>query len=215
MIVTWSLLACSGMPSVDAAPPTPILTVDGLERVAIPARGVLDLRPDHGIGRCAAFLLPEVSVSYKRRSPRLTQPAERVFVNLLRQSLVEAASAAEVPIEHAPGPCVMEINISVVSVDLDVSERSRELADMTLVMEFRDSSSREPLLRYATENRVKHAREGDSRNKQLQHGFDRIIEEMNITVPLRESGLANNPLDPACNGTLAAIGRAAVQQRRD
>lgn len=190
---------------------TALRSVDGLERRDFGLEGVLELRDDHRIGMYDAFLIPRATMSYARDSRRLTTPARRVFLSLLHQSLVEAAIAADVPITNQPGPCVMEINLAVVGLDLDIE--AEDLADLTLVMQFRDSTSREPLLRYATQDRIPQPDDDISRARQLQRGFDRIVAKMNIASAMRASGLTDDDFETECNRTLAARGRAAAAAR--
>ena len=213
MLCMVSMLGCMSTTDGDAPPRRFATTADGLEMVEFPMPGVLELRPDHGIGSYDAIMIPRAALRYKRGSVRLVKAAERVFLTLLQRSLLDGVEASPIPIEQTAGLCVMEINLLVHGLDLDPSRRADQLADMTLVMEFRDSTSREPLLRYATENLIENPRKGTTHNKQLQRGFDRIIRQMDITEPLRAAGLADDTVAPGCNGTLAAYGRAAQKQR--
>lgn len=132
-----------------------LTTIDGLERVEIAMPGLLEIRPDHGIGSYDAILIPKTSLSYSRSwSARLTDEAERAFLRHLRQTLVDAVAAAAIPIETTPGQCVMTVSLTVHDLVVDPSDRAERLGQMILVMEFRDSSSRQTLLRYGVETRV-------------------------------------------------------------
>jgi hypothetical protein len=213
ILLISSALACATSPFGSSAPPGSLRSVDGLERVKISMPGVLDLRRDHGIGSYDAFIVPEASLSYSRRTVKLTREAEQVFLRLLRDSLIDASGAAEIPIVETPGLCVMEIKLAVYGLKIGASNFGDRLAKLTLVMEFRDSESQEPLLRYATQNTIENPRKRANRDKKLQSGFNRIIEAMNIAAPLRASGLGDDTIEPGCNGTLAERGRAASEQR--
>lgn len=68
--------------------------IDGLEPVSAALPGVLELRGDHHVGSYDALLIPEASLNYKRGSLRLARDAERVFLDLLRDSIVGASIAA-------------------------------------------------------------------------------------------------------------------------
>lgn len=185
--------------------------VDGLQRVSAELPGILEVREDHHIGSYDALLIPEASLSYKRGSLRLSSDAERVLLDLLRDSIVEASIAAAVPVVEAPSECAMEIDLWVSGLDLQVREGSEQLASLTLVMEFRDSMSRRPLLRYAADDRVPNPTGGETPDHRIRRGLDRIVGEMNIAGPFRASGFASDSILPGCNGTLAARGRAAAQ----
>jgi len=187
--------------------------IDGLETVEIPMPGVLELREDHHIGSYDAFLIPDASLSYKRGSLQLSPRAQTVFLTHLKGSLVNASQAARVPIVDEPGACVMEVRLILSRMELDVGDRADHLAEFTLSMQFRDSVSRELLLRYSTVDRVTNPGKGVTHDKQLRRGLDRIVEEMDITSAFRSTGFADDTINPGCKGTLAARGRAAAQQR--
>lgn len=183
--------------------------IDGLDRVEVPIPGVLEIREQHGIGGYDALLIPDASLRYRPGSLRLSRDAERIFLGLLRESIVDATQAAAIPLVDEPGECVMEISLGVLRLDLDIDRRADQLAEMILVMEFRDSSSRQPLLRYARVGRVQNPEQDRSHDQQLRRGLDAIVERMNLANVLRPANLADEIIRPGCRGTLAARGRAA------
>lgn len=215
LIVTLvSITACAWKGAVRSSP---LRSIDGLERVAVDLPGLLDLRAGHSIGSYDALLIPPAYLSYTRKSRRLTVDAERVFLELLRKSLIDAAEAYEIPIEQAAGPCVMEINLAVHGLNVTLGSRAEELAALTLVMQFRDSTSGETLLRYATDNHVANPSQGVTRDKHLQNGFDRIIDrmDMDMTAAAQATDLKYETIDPGCKGTFNATGRAASGAQAD
>jgi len=212
IVMVSAMLGCSLVGVEDAPPDRSFPTRDGLERVDVPIDGVLELRKDHRIGGYDALMIPNASISYEEGSSRLTTPARRVFLELLRDSIVTATAAAAIPVEQQPGPCVMEINLSVSRLDLDVAARADQLAELTVIMQFRDSGSRTPLLRYSNEARVPNPETGITRDEQLRTGLDKIVADLNLAGVLRPAGLADDELIPGCKGTLAARGRAAQQR---
>jgi hypothetical protein len=212
IIMVASTLGCAALNDTNSLTRTRLTAIDGLERADISLPGVLELRDGHHIGSYDGFLLPAATLSYERGSAQLTRRAERIFLELLRESLVARSAAAEIPIHDEPGTCVMEIGLAVIHLNLDVADRADQLVELTMVMQFRDSMSREPLLRYAKQDRVPNPSEGASQDAQLRQGLDRIITEMNISGAFRISGLADDEINPGCNGTLADRGRAAAAQ---
>lgn len=179
----------------------------GLQRVEADLPGVLELRDDHRIGGFDALLIPPATISYRYESLELTRAAERTFLSLLRESLVEATEAAAIPIVETPGPCVMEVRLRVSKLDLDYDDDAEQLADMTVVMQFRDSTTRLPLLRYAAPDRVPSPQEGVTRDARLRRGLARIVRELNVARALGGSGIGDDQLRPGCEGTLAKRGR--------
>lgn len=184
-------------------------TVDGLVKTEIDMPGVLFLREDHGIGSYDAFLVPRASITYKRRSKHLDPELEEEFTATLEQSLIDLAEAADVPVVRSPGACVMLVGVALVNVEVARSTSSGALAQMTAVMEFRDSMSGQPLLRYATQNLLKRQGPG-TQSRQLQRAFDEVMVDMDIGRAMTVAGLGDNQIRPGCNGTLAKRGRAAA-----
>jgi hypothetical protein len=191
-----------------------VKTVDGLVKQQVNMAGVLFLRPDHAIGSYDAFLIPPVAVNYRRKSRHLSSELEEEFKTQMRQSLIDAATAADIPVVEQTGQCVMQIGMSIVDVDLKRSHSSSTLGQMTLLMEFRDSTSRQPLLRFATLNQIKNEQRSGSRNRQLRKSFDEMLERMELSGALAEAGLTGGPIREGCQGLLAQRGAAAPVSAR-
>ncbi|MBW2426931.1 MAG: hypothetical protein JRG86_21995 [Deltaproteobacteria bacterium] len=187
----------------------PARTVDGLVHVQIDAPGVLFLRHDHRIGSYDALQIKPAWISYKRGSRRLATDMEEEFKQQLVQSLAELARAAAIPLVDSPGACVMAIEVGLLHLDLERSSYSESMGRLTLAMEFRDSESGDPLLRYATRNRIENPGEGVTRRRQLRESFKAMLDRMNLSVSLRGAGLADDEIRPPCQGTLAQRGRQA------
>jgi hypothetical protein len=211
ILVLVCLTGCAWLPDWgerrDAGP----AEAEGLERVEADLPGILDVRADHHIGSYDALLIPEASLAYERRSLRLTRDAERVLLAMLRSSIVAASIAAAVPVVDEPARCAMEIDLRVAGFDLQIDDDSPQLAKLTLVMEFRDSMTRQLLLRYAAEDRVPSPTGGETPDRRIRRGLDRVVADMNIAAPFRASGFANDTVLAGCKGTLAARGRATAQ----
>jgi hypothetical protein len=184
-------------------------TTDGLVEVEIEMPGVLFLRDNHGIGSYDAFLIPPADIDYRRRSSKLSSEMEDEFLAQLEQALIDNAGDNDIPIEQTPGQCVMAIAVALINVDIERSSSSKTLGSMTLVMEFRDSMSRQTLLRYATQNRIESGDRRADRSRQLRDSFDQMLERMDISGAFRAAGLADDEIRPGCQGTLAERGRAA------
>lgn len=208
-------LGCAGGFGASPKESIRLRSIDGLDREEISLPGLLEIRENHGIGAYDAFLIPESTIAYKRDSLRLSREGEQIFLELLRDTIVELSEAATIPVLDDPGPCVMQINLDVARMDLDTARDANQLAEMTLVMQFRDSQSREVLLRYATINRVPNPELGMTHDSQIRRGLKQIVDDMDLSTSLRGAGLADDAIKPGCKGTLAAIGRAAVERRRN
>ncbi len=208
-----SAIGCASPPSEEHAARTPLRSVDGLDRVEIDLPGVLEIREDHRIGRYDALLIPKPSMRYTADSLRLTSDGQRAFLDLLRDSSVKASQRAALPVVEQPGSCVMEISLEIVQMDLETALYDDHLAELVVIMQFNDSLSGQPLLRYAKQDRVPHPEKGTSDDQQIRRGLDRIVAELDLSTTLRPAGLAQDVADPVCKGTLAARGRAASERR--
>ncbi|MBK7951113.1 MAG: hypothetical protein IPK00_20705 [Deltaproteobacteria bacterium] len=213
ILALWVLSGCAPAPTGSSDSMRPLYSIDGLRRVEIAVPGVLELRENHGIGSYDALMLPPANLRYRQDSQRLTYDAREIFLSVLHQTLVDATKAASIPIVSEPGPCVMEIEFDVVRMFIDVSERSKQIADLILVMQFRDSASGDILLRYATRNQIATGGPDIPNRDQLRKGLVQIMRNMDLSGPLRGAGLADDEISPECKGTLAAIGRAAQRKR--
>ncbi len=213
ILALWLFSGCASAPTGPAPGERLLYSIEGLQRVDIAVPGVLELREKHGIGSYDALMLPPPSLRYRQDSQRLTTGAREIFLSLLHRTLVDATNAASIPIVSEPGPCVMEIEFDVVRMFIDVSERSKQVAHLILVMQFRDSDSGDLLLRYATENEIPTGGPDIPNREQLRKGLAAMMRNMDLAGPLRGAGLADDETSPGCNGTLAAIGRAAQQER--
>jgi hypothetical protein len=180
-------------------------TVDGLTRTEIDAPGVLFIRDDHGIGSYDAFLIPEATISYRRRSVRLPTELELAFMASLEQTLIDAAQEADIPIVQTPGNCVLQVAMGLTDVDIERS-KTRSIGRLTLVMEFRDTLSGQPLLRYATRNTIEREGTDVPRSEQIGVAFDEMVGEMEIAGALRAAGLGADTIRPGCEGTLSKRG---------
>lgn len=183
--------------------------LDGLVRTQIDMPGVLYVRADHGIGSYDEFLIPEASISYRSNSSRLPIELEDMFLASLEQSLIDAATEARIPVVQSPGPCVLQVGMGLTNVVIERAS-SRSIGQMTLVMEFRDTQSGTPLLRYAVPNKIERDGTGDPRSEQIRLAFDEMVGEMEISGALRAAGLSDGPTRPECNGTLARRGAGSL-----
>ena len=184
------------------------LTADGLQAVEVDLPGRIFLRESHQIGSYDAFTVPPATVAYARNSQRLPEEMEAGFLASLEQSLIDAADDAGIPIVDAPGQCVLQVGLGFTDVKI-ARGRSKKLGEVVLVMEFRDTLSGAPLLRYAVDHEIERDGTGAPLSEQIALAFDDMVAEMNVAHALRASGLGGDTTRAGCNGTLAAIGQGA------
>ncbi|MCP4905472.1 MAG: hypothetical protein GY910_10875 [bacterium] len=125
----------------------------------------------------------------------------------LEQSLIDGAEEARIPIVQAPGECVLQVAMGLVGVEIERTT-SRSIGRVTLVVEFRDTLSGQPLLRHATHNTIENEGTGAPRGDQIRQAFDEMVGEMNIGGAVGAAGLSKSEIRSGCLGTLADRGGA-------
>jgi len=190
----------------------PARTIDDLVQTKIDMPGVLFLLEGHGIGGYDALQLPPAWISYKRGSRKLDPETEKLFLTNLHQTLENLVREAGIAIADSPGNCVMEVRIGLLRVDIERSSFVETAGRLTLALEFRDSLSGQPLLRYATRNEIASQGRLGTRRYQIRRTFRRMLRDMNPAEPMRAAGLTNDARRPGCRGVLAERGRASAKR---
>jgi len=120
------------------------------------------MKPDYRVGTYRGFSLGETLVTFERGSRVLgeDQVAElkRRFDGIAREVITEGGT----PYAVEPGPCIAEVNLALVDLDLvDPKELTgtrtsvlHSFGAATLVLEIRDGHTGEALLRYGRRRRL-------------------------------------------------------------
>lgn len=148
--------------AVDAAaaePDEPLeLTPSGLALVRRTPRSMLWVRPDHHIGHYDDILITGVGFTYGRGQTAL-EPQQEVQVQEMLIDAMNAFTGEGSPVGRAlqPGPCVLALQLGLKDMRLHISETSgssisyvNSFGSATMIIEFRDSTTDEVLLRYAS-----------------------------------------------------------------
>ena len=201
------LLACGGQtPDVAARAPDRATTPDGLVQIDTDRSGDLFLRESHGIGGYDAIVIAPSFVNYRRGSERLAEDDEAAYLAALEQTLIDVADEANVEVVDDVGSCVINVGAGFVNVNLARSRGSKLLGEMTLVVEYRDSTSRQSLLRYVSREEIERESGGTSRMDQVRSSFDRMIANIDIISTLRKATSIPSPPQPGCQGALIRAG---------
>lgn len=151
--------ACVSPTSRDAsvsAPSPPELTSDGLEMVRSTSRSRLWVKPDHHIGRYDDIQVTGIGFAYGSGQDPLSDDQEAQVGEMLKSAI--AGITADGPVGQATkeGPCVVALKLGLKDIYLHISETSgssvsyvSSFGSATMVVEFRDSTTDVPLLRYA------------------------------------------------------------------
>jgi hypothetical protein len=159
------LLACSGQTSGSAervarqaaAKAAPELTSDGLELVRSTARSRLWVKPDHHIGRYDNILVTGIGFSYGSGQESLNDAQEQQVGEMLKTAISGITSDSPVVGQaQEEGPCVVALQLGLKDIFLHISETTgssvsyvSSFGSATMIVEFRDSLTDVPLVRYA------------------------------------------------------------------
>jgi hypothetical protein len=131
-----------------------ITSPDGLVLAHNTRKGMLYVRPDHHIGTYDAFLVEPVMITYRRgQRPLSVEDADKLDLRLQELTRQEIRLST-VSVRDEPDECTLKLQLyltDVVLLDREPKAGSSFLSSsgsLTMVMEFRDSLSDAPLLRY-------------------------------------------------------------------
>lgn len=133
----------------------PETTDDGLVETPTRGRGTLFVRPDHHVGDYDRIWVAQMGITYARgQKPLATEQEDEIF-DMLEDGLAIDMDADSVVSALEPGPCTVKFGLYVTDLELYESPTVGSQKNIvesygvfTLVMEFRDSETDLPLVRY-------------------------------------------------------------------
>jgi hypothetical protein len=130
-------------------------TADGLVLVEDHRRGALFIKPDHGITSRHRYHLTQILMTYERDSNRFTAEQEQRIRQYVEDATIGGMIGEGSTMVTGPGSCVLAMGIGLVDVVLTEPDGSGSSTSVlatwggvTLVVDLRDSTTGEPLLRY-------------------------------------------------------------------
>ena len=133
----------------------PQTTSDGLVVARDTRRSILWVRPDHHLGRYDSVLVKVGGFMYAKGQDALSSGQEERIGEMLQQSFSQITASGPVRSATKPGSCTVTINIGLKDLRLHTSDYIGSSASFvssfgsaTMVVEFRDSMTDLPLLRY-------------------------------------------------------------------
>lgn len=130
-------------------------TDDGLVRSPTSGRGTLFVRPGHHVGDYHQIWVAQLGITYARGQEPLAPEQEDDIYQLLLDGLEIDMDADSVVAALEPGPCTVKFGLYVTELELYESSTAgsqknyiESYGSLTLVMEFRDSQTDLPLVRY-------------------------------------------------------------------
>jgi len=151
------VLACASGGGSSRASNVAARTSDGLELARSTKRSVLWVKPDHHLGRYDDVIVQVAGFLYADGQEPLASDQELEVGKILKSALAGITANGPVGVATAPGPCVVLVNVGLKDLRLHTADESvagssssyvSSFGSATLVVEFRDSTTDTPLLRY-------------------------------------------------------------------
>lgn len=140
-----------------ATPPVGAPSINGLQLARSTKHSLLWVKPDHHLGRYDDVIVHVAGFLYADDQRPLDPAQEDEVSQILAGALAGITANGPVGIAETPGPCVVVVNIGLKDLRLHTTDTSSggssssfvsSFGSATLVVEFRDSVSGTPLLRY-------------------------------------------------------------------
>jgi hypothetical protein len=131
------------------------MTSDGLELARSTKRSVLWVKPDHHLGRYDDVIVQVAGFLYASGQEPLDAAQEKEVGEMLATTLAAITAEGPVGLTKTPGPCVVVVNVGLKDLRLHTADESgsstsfvSSFGSATLVVEFRDSLTDTPLVRF-------------------------------------------------------------------
>jgi hypothetical protein len=206
------LTGCAGGPDGRPRPISVGETPDGLGKVSTRGPGALFVKPNHPVGSYDDIMVATIGIHYAPGQDELTEEQEDVIFDRMVGTLYEGV-AASFGLAKQPGPCTVKMGLYLKDVDFYESRTSgsqtrfvNSYGAATLVFEFRDSMTDEPLVRYGQRRSFGSGVDaGNARGPELDRlgdTLDKMLEDVGLT--LQEVHAPNVAADAArgCSGNL-------------
>ena len=160
-LLTAFAISCAGQKSIDVEDDltpeaAPLFTSDGLQLVRSTPRSRLWVKPDHHIGRYDSILVTGIGFRYGSGQQRLDSGQESKVGSMLQEAIRGITADSPVGTSDEPGPCVVSLRLGLKDIYLHITQNTgssvsfvSSFGSATMIVEFRDSTTDVPLLRYA------------------------------------------------------------------
>lgn len=194
-------------------------TDDGLAKVSTRGPGILYVKPGHPVGSYDDIMLASIGIHYAAGQKELAESDEDVILDGMEATIYERV-AAGFQVAERPGPCTVKLGVYLKDVDFYESSGSgaqtrfiSSYGAATLVFEFRDSLSDEPLVRYGQRRSFGAGVDAGSLKsmdlKRLATTLERMLEDAGDTL---QEALAPEVAGRAAVGCNGLIGRTLAQR---
>ena len=156
-IVGLAVIAgCASTRTEPVSTAAPVMTSDGLAEVSRTRTSGLWVKPDHQLGRYDDVLINVAGFLYRDGQEPLSTEQEREIRRMLAGAILGITEGTPVGVANRSGECVVRVEIGLKDLRLftapDTGSRSSVVSsfgETTMVVEFRDSLTNVPLVRYA------------------------------------------------------------------
>jgi hypothetical protein len=191
----------------------------GLVRIDTKGQGELFAHPSRSIDHYDDILVGEVNLDYAPKQEPLSQDDLRRFQTMAYGIIVRQIPAAGQLSAREPGPCTVKLGVQFHDLQFPGS-RARQNGSTTVILEFRDSQSGDPVVRYAQQRELSLGsgaeREGPGPDLgRLEATLEIVAEEVRghfrDALPLNANG-ARASL--GCKGVIGAVRTQAKQAQK-
>jgi hypothetical protein len=196
--------ATNSEPKVDAA---------GLVRVTSWKPGTLYAHPSRSIDDYDNILVGDVDVAYApKQQPLSEQDMQRLRMKTYQAIVTEIPAAGQLA-ARGPGPCTVELDVQLASLELP-KKGSRGSGETTVILEFRDSRNRDPIVRYEQHRELaiglSSSDEPDIEGirSTLEIAANDVRRRLRDALPLNATGARS---DQGCKGVIGQVRKQAKQ----
>lgn len=188
----------------------PSTDASGLVRIASKETrepGNLYAHPTRSIDDYDDFLLSDVAISYAPREQKLSEEEMRRLRSMAYEIVNRQIPAAGQLAVDKPGPCTVTLGVQLNG--LEFPDRSDENGHTTVVMEFKDSMSGDPIVRYEQRRQLSVGLNNETSGPDLERlgkTLEIVAEDMRLrfrdVLPLNATGARSGQ---GCKGTIGKV----------
>jgi hypothetical protein len=198
--------------ALGCATPEPAVDASGLVRIAAKetARGPgkLYAHPTRSIDDYDDILLGDVGISYAPQEQQLTEPEMRRLRSMTYEIVNRQIPAAGQLAVAKAGPCTVTLGVNLHELEFP-EPNSKDNGSARVVMEFKDSQSGEPIVRYEQQRELSVGLNNTASGPDLERvgkTLEIVAEDMRLrfrdVLPLHETGARAGQ---GCKGTIGKV----------
>ena len=199
---------------VGCATSEPTVDASGLVLFPGPPPGQLYVHPARSIDDYDEILVSEVDLAYAPKQPALSEADMQRFRTMAYGVVTRQIPAAGQLSALKPGPCAVRLGVQLSDLEFP-KPGSRENGATTVVLEFEDSVSGDPIVRYAQHRELSTglpAQGEDVALRRLESTLEIVAEGVRSrfrdVLPVKQT---DSLAGQGCKGTIGAVRKAAKE----